>query len=581
MQNNWYNVMRDYTLRLVRIRSVNSTGGELRVAEEVLHLLRSDGLEKAYTDTGLDPLPNDPYGRANAYAFLRGNSPRTLVLLGHIDTVDTTDYGPLEPWALDPQGLTERLDILTNLAPGLAEDLRIHPDDWMFGRGSADMKSGVAANIAVMRRLAQRSREGSLPLSVVMLAEADEENASAGILQAVNFLLRLREQYRLEYLGVINTDYTTARYPGDPHRYIYAGTIGKLLPSFLIIGRESHVGLPFDGIDANLLAAELIRNLSMNDELCDMVPGQILPFQPGDGEAVAVNERHCWSEYKQITPPPVTLHATDLKTRYDVQLPFMAYFYLNVLTYSTTPGQLLTRLQRIAGAVLEESLRRIDDAEQRWMEAAGNPSPASVFQPRSGSVLTYADLCAALAQQFGQQRLNAELDRAWESCPPGIDERERALHLVRSLWKLSGKAGPAIIIYYSPPYYPHVPPTPCALVDAVQTVAESHPELHLLVQEYYPYISDMSYLRLDPGTNVTALTANIPTWQPGAKSARPGSYSLPLQAIADLGIPVVNLGPYGRGVHQSGEGVLMSYSFGVLPQLIYEVTEQLKGLGGR
>ncbi|HZU67278.1 MAG TPA: M20/M25/M40 family metallo-hydrolase [Ktedonobacteraceae bacterium] len=551
MQNNWYDVVRDYTLRLVGIRSVNSTGGELRVAEEVLHLLRSDGLENAYTATGLDPLPNDPYGRANVYAFLRGNSHRTLVLLGHIDTVDTTDYGPLEPWALDPQGLTERLDILTNLAPGLAEDLRTHPDDWMFGRGSADMKSGVAANIAVMRRLAQLSQEGSLPLSVVMLAEADEENASMGVLQAVNFLLHLRKEYGLEYLGTINTDYTTARYPGDPHRYIYTGTVGKLLPSFLIIGRESHVGLPFDGLDANLLAAELIRNLSMNHELCDIVRGQ-------------------------ITPPPVTLHATDLKTRYDVQLPFMAYFYLNVLTYSTTPGQLLARLQGLSETVLDQTLQRIDEAERRWMQAAGNPSPDSVLKPRAGSVLTFAGLYAALAQQLGQQRLDGELNRAWESCPPDLDARERALHLVGSLWKLSGRVGPAIIIYYSPPYYPHVPATPCALVDAVQTVAESHPELHLLVQEYYPYISDMSYLRLDPGTDITALTANIPTWQPAAKSARPGSYSLPLQAIADLGMPVVNLGPYGRGVHQSGEGVLMSYSFGVLPQLIYEVIQKLK-----
>lgn len=545
--------MRDYTKRLVGIRSVNSTGGELRIAQEVLHLLRSDGLERAYTAIGLDPLSSDQYSRANAYAFLRGNSPRTLVLLGHIDTVDTTDYGPLEPWALDPEGLAERQDILTALAPGLAEDLRAYPDDWMFGRGTADMKSGVAANIAVMRHLARLSRKRSLPLSVVMLAEADEENGSAGLLQAVHFLLRLREQYGLEYLGAINTDYTTARYPGDQHRYIYTGTIGKLLPSFLVIGRESHVGLPFDGIDANLLAAELIRNLSMNEKLCDIVRGQ-------------------------ITPPPVTLHATDLKTRYDVQLPFMAYFYLNVLTFSTTPGQLLARLLRLAETVLNAALQRIDDAERRWLQASGNPSQTGLLKPRSGSVLTYADLCADLVQRFGQQRLDAELDRAWESCPPGLDARERSLHQVRSLWKLSGKAGPAILIYYSPPYYPHVAATPCALIDAVQVVAESHPELHLLVQEYYPYISDMSYLRLDPGTDVTTLTANIPIWHQADESAHPthpGSYSLPLSAISDLGMPVVNLGPYGRGVHQCGEGVLMSYSFGILPQLIYEVIERL------
>lgn len=550
MQNNWYNIVRDYTIRLVGIRSVSSTEGELRVVEEVLHLLQSDGLQDAYTAIGLDPLPGDPVGRQNAYAFLRGNSPRTLLLLGHIDTVDTADYGPLEHWALNPEDLAAHLETLTALAPGLAEDLATHPGDWLFGRGSVDMKSGIAVNIAVMRHLAQMACKGNLSLSVVLLATPDEENESMGVLQAVNFLLRLREQYGLEYCGAINTDYTAAHYPGDEHRYIYTGTVGKLLPSFLIIGRESHVGVPFDGIDANLLAAELIRALSMNDELCDVVRGQ-------------------------ITPPPVTLHAGDLKTHYDVQLPFMASCYLNVLTFSTEPGQLLTRLQLLSQEVLRQALQRIDDAERRWTQTAGNPSQAESMKPRSGTVLSYADLCSDIARQFGRKHLEAELDRASESCPDGLDARQRCLHLVRSLWKFSGKTGPAIVIYYSPPYYPHVAASPGPLRNAIRSVADAHPELKLIVQEYYPYISDMSYLRLDPDTDVTALTANIPTWQAPGKPGRPGAYSLPLQAIQDVAMPVVNLGPYGRGVHQLGEGVLMSYSFGILPQLICEVIERL------
>ncbi len=136
MQNNWYQIVQDYTVRLVGFRSVNSTGGEVHVAEEVLRLLQSDGRAGAYTAIGLDPLPGDAFGRQNAYAFLRGNSPRTLVLLGHIDTVDTADYGPLEPWALDPAGLAERQDMLSALAPGLSEDLAAHPGDWMFGRAA-------------------------------------------------------------------------------------------------------------------------------------------------------------------------------------------------------------------------------------------------------------------------------------------------------------------------------------------------------------------------------------------------------------------------------------------------------------
>ena len=333
----WFEPTRDYMLRLVGIRSVSPSAAENDVVREVMRILGEGGLESAYAALGLDPIEGDPYGRVNAYAFLRGASPRTIVLLGHIDTVPTADYGALEDYASDPQALHERRDTLAAMTPGLAEEIARYGDDLLFGRGTIDMKAGVAANLAVMRALAERSRMEALPLSVVLLATPDEENESAGVLQAVRFLLRLREEHGLEYLGAINTDYTTARYPDDPHRYVFTGTIGKLLPSFLVIGKESHVGDPFDGVDADLLAAELIADLSMNPDLCDVVRGQ-------------------------KAPPPVTLRATDLKVGYDVQLPFAAYFYLNVLTLSSSPAELLERLRERTEATLARVLEHLHDA---------------------------------------------------------------------------------------------------------------------------------------------------------------------------------------------------------------------------
>jgi arginine utilization protein RocB len=544
---NWFPLVKRYTTELVHIRSASPGQGEIHVAGAVLRLLQEDDLAPLYTEIGLDPLIGDPAGRSNAYAFLRGKRPQTIVLLGHIDTVNTGDYGALEPFALDPDALALHTDALAKLAPGLEADLAAHPGDWMFGRGAGDMKSGVAANIAVMRSLATLAREDRLELSVVLLATPDEENESAGVLQAVHLLLRLREYYGLDYLGAINTDYTTALYPGDPHRYIYTGTIGKLLPTFLVIGQPSHVGDPFDGLDANLLAAELIRDLSMNDGLCESVRGQ-------------------------STPPPVTLKFTDLKTGYDVQLPFASYFYLNVLTLSMTPAQLLETLVRYAQSAMTHVLERVGAAEQRWSKQASSANRQGEPAQRTGEVFTYAQLYQALKQRLGEQRLEEAIAAAWESMPAGLDSRGRCLHIARHLWSLSGKRGPSIIIYYSPPFIPHVAATPCALHEAVHTIAKTHPELQLLVQEYFPLISDMSYLRLDPGIETAALIANMPIWPDSSDhAARPGSYALPLQAIRQLNLPVVNLGPYGKGAHQAGERVLMSYSFGVVPQLIWEV----------
>ncbi|MEO6892457.1 MAG: M20/M25/M40 family metallo-hydrolase [Ktedonobacteraceae bacterium] len=550
--SDWYPIVRDYTRQLVGIRSVSPGTGENSVALKVFELLCSDGLAPCYTACGFDPIIGDPHERMNAFALLRGQSTRTVVLLGHIDTVGTADYGPLEPWALDPDALAERQRTLIELTEGLEEDVAAHSGDWMFGRGVVDMKSGVAANIAVMRRLAAQARTSPLPVSVVMLATPDEENESAGVLQAVRLLLLLREKFGLDYIGAINTDYTAARYPGDPHRYVYAGTVGKLLPCFLVLGREAHVGEPFHGLDTNLLAAELISDLSMNDALCDVARGQ-------------------------VTPPPVTLHATDLKTHYDVQLPYASTFYLNVLTLTSGPGELLERLCQRSEQVMVRTLARIDETERHWSLTSGNPAPMQERQPRSGIILTYATLYEQTVQRLGQEQVARELEAEWQNWPAELDKRDRCLHLVRRLWALSERQGPAVIIYYAPPYYPHVASVPGVFQDAVSSVVEQHADLNVVYQDYYPYLSDMSYLRLDPGVDLAALKANMPVWQDarGSTSPRPGSYSLPLEAIQQLNIPVVNMGPYGRGVHQRGEGLLMSYSFGVLPQLIWETLLRL------
>ncbi len=538
-EHTWYEDVRQYTKLLTSINSVSPGKGEYQVSEAVLMLLHEDMEERAYSQVGFDPIENDPYERQNVYAFLKGKSPATIILMGHIDTVGIQDYGELEADACNSIALWEKRN---QLGPTLAGT---NPNDWMFGRGALDMKSGVAVNIALMHYFAQYAPD--IPLSVLFLATPDEENESAGILQAAHLLTRLREQYHLNYIGVINTDCTTAQYVGDPHRYIYTGTVGKLLPSFLCIGRESHVGTPFHGFDANLLAAELIHDLSMNAELCDVVNGQ-------------------------ITAPPVTLRATDLKSHYNTQLPLTAYFYLNVLTFTTTPEMLLERLRHYAESSLTQVLARVDKTEARWRTIGGVQEQNA--QPRTGVVLTYAELYQEMVQRLGEQQVASELHAEWEQQPTTLDTRERSLHLVHRLWTLSGRQGPAVVLYYSPPYYPHVSATPGPLQDAITEVITAHPEIPLVQQEYFPYLSDLSYLRLDADVDPSILKTNMPIWkEPTAQETR--GYYLPLETIEKLNIPVVNFGVYGQGAHQRNEAVLMSYSFGTLPELICETIERL------
>jgi arginine utilization protein RocB len=548
-KNTWYEQVRRDTLHLIHIKSVSPGPGEIEAAHAVLDLLCLDNAAPGYTAYGLDPLQHDPYARQNVFAFIQGQSLDTIVLLAHFDTVDTTDYGDLADLALDPEQLTALPNIQNRLTRGSPPPASETASDWLFGRGTSDMKTGVAIHLALMRHYARKAQTEPLPLSLIFLATPDEENESAGVLQATHFLTHLRAQYGLTYLGLLNTDYTTPLYPDDPHHYIYAGSVGKLLPSFLCLGRESHVGHPFNGLDANLLTAELIRDLSMNDELCDSVRGQ-------------------------VTAPPVTLHATDLKTHYDVQLPFASYFYLNVLTLSTTPDALLERLRAHAQRSLTAVAQRVAASEHRWHLRSNLQYSAPDNTPTTPLVLSYHELYTQTAQTLGVQRVEKELQMVWKTFPHSFDSRERSLSLVYHLWMLSELPGPAIVIYYAPPYYPHVSAATGPFQDAIEAVVADHPEEQLVIREFYPYLSDMSYLRLDPGTDVAQLKANMPLWS-APSDAYPGAYYLPLEAIQQLNIPVVNWGIYGRGAHQRDECVQMSYSFGSLPQLLYETIETL------
>jgi arginine utilization protein RocB len=547
----WYDEVRRYTRELVAIRGVSPSRDENAVGEAIHRLLAEAVREAGGAESGFDPIPGDPWERANVWGIIPGQSTRAVVLMGHFDTVGTADYGALEPWALDPDGLAERLDALAATTPGLADDLAAHPDDWMFGRGVADMKSGVAMCIALMRHYAHLAREGRLPLTLIMLATPDEENESAGARQAARFLAGLRQTRGLTYAGAINTDFVTARFPGDDRRPIYTGSIGKLLPCFYVVGRAAHAGEPFAGVDANLLLAALVNEFDMNPAYCERVRGQ-------------------------ATPPPVTLRATDTKAHYDTQLPIGATFYLNLLTLERTPAEALALLRSGVEDALARALEHIAESANAWAALQGGPPPGW-NGPLTGSVITWSELRAEVIAWQGEEALEVALAEEWARWPADVDKRTLAAALVQRLWTVSGREGPAVVLYFAPPWYPAVPAVASPLLDALREVIATRPDDRLVEEEYFPLLSDMSYLRLDPSVDATAIRMQTPTWrdEPSGGALPPGAYSLPLEAMRALDMPVINIGPYGRDIHQRGERALASFTFETAPQVIAEVIARL------
>lgn len=139
---------------MVAIPSVNPMGredlpaaivGEQRVAEFVGNALSRLGLDVA--------LVGNP-GRQSVLAEARvGPDAETILIASHLDTV------PVDGMQIDPFDPVIR-------------------DERLYGRGSCDTKSGMAALLEAVERVLER---GTLRRNLIVVGEADEEHRSAGV----------------------------------------------------------------------------------------------------------------------------------------------------------------------------------------------------------------------------------------------------------------------------------------------------------------------------------------------------------------------------------------------------------------
>jgi arginine utilization protein RocB len=583
-EGRWYDEVRALTARLVRIDSVSpSVAGENACGAEIRQALAERGVASATWPMRADD-------RRIVWAMVEGGAVPpdaeripTVVLLGHLDTAGIQDYGSdLDPF--DPQGLRQHLLERWRRHPD-AEDERLQDaasGEWMFGRGSFDMKSGVAAQIAVMGAL-ERAR-ASLPGNVLMVTTPDEEVESAGLMDALAPLIELRDARRLDLIGVINSDYTAPRQPGDEKRYIYRGTIGKLLCCFYVRGCETHVGEAFRGLDANLIAANLVRATNLNPDLCD----------EADGE---------------ITVPPVTQKVRDFKARYDAQTPISAVVHCSCLVHGWTPRDVLARMVALAGRALSEANHRRIEA---WGDYARRQGSTDALLGLGGRVFTYGQLYRAVAERMGGADLREELDERAFGAIAGVretleplpraerealidrahlvhmDSRERSLVIVRELVDVAVREGvldartPAIVVYFAPPFFPPIRGDPDSRLNraiAADVAEGDYGELQF--RGFYPYVSEISFMRVDQAVydSLPLLKDNFPLWRDRSEELpeelRVETFSVPFDLIRELDCDVANIGPWGKEAHGRGERVHMPYSFEKVPELIHGVVLRL------
>ena len=212
---------------LVRANTVNPPGNERPAQEYLAGVLTGAGLECELL--GAEP------GRPNLVARLRGEQDGpTLCYLGHVDTVlaDATEW-TRDPWSGDIV------------------------DGYLWGRGTLDMKSQVAAEIAAAASLA---RSGWRPARGELLIVAVVDEETGGSLGAEWITQTHPEKVRCDLL--VNEGAGAVFELGGARRYgVCCAEKGVFRFTLTTDGVAGHASMPSMGENALLKMAPLLQRL--------------------------------------------------------------------------------------------------------------------------------------------------------------------------------------------------------------------------------------------------------------------------------------------------------------------------------
>lgn len=214
MNNSYEEQVIDLTRRLVQCPSINPPGDTSDCAKIVLSEFKENGINTE--------IMAGKKGACNVVARLPGEKKgKVLLLNGHLDVVP-----PGEGWTVDPFGGEIRAGR-------------------MYGRGTTDMKSGLASMITAMIAI---KHSGLFNGEIIFTGVADEETGSA-----------YGTQYLLKNNIGTNVDFAIV---GEPTNLrVTLGNRGIRSIRIVVSGKASHACRPHLGINAIAYAAKVIGGI--------------------------------------------------------------------------------------------------------------------------------------------------------------------------------------------------------------------------------------------------------------------------------------------------------------------------------
>lgn len=447
---------------------------------------------------------------------------RTVLLIGHYDVVDVRVYGEMAKDSFDVKKIT-----------GL---LNKDNEDVIYGRGTMDMKCGIALELDIIEEFAQNRELYDVNIAAAFVG--DEENASAGMRGLLPVLSKMKED-GTDFLVAINTEPGEAGYPGESGPAVFLGTLGKIMPSFYVRGRASHVGNYYSGFSSALAVSRIVSYAEGNPHFADPLNGKCEPS---------------W----------ICLDMGVIKKGYSVTVPDRAFVYFNCFTATNTPADVMAHMKIIAGYALDQTSAQLAESYRNLLAMGCEGKSFNVPRAKAYSL---EDITEIARKNYGAG-FDEELAKYIKDLPPG-DMRERGMKAVERIADMSGVEGPYAICFFLPPWLPVRTDFTGEKRDMQTIAAARSVKDHLLKRygiemrevELFAGLCDLSYVGAKVLTDdLQALEKNMPGWGE--------IYSIPMKEMQSLGLPVINLGPSGEDAHKKTERLRLGYSLDILPELL-------------
>lgn len=214
----------DLTAQLVRCPSVTpAEGGALVLLEELL------------SASGFDCTRVDRSGISNLYArWGRKGANRTFGFNGHTDVVP---LGNRDDWTVDPFGAEIK-------------------DGFMYGRGTTDMKSGVAAFVAAAIDFVQQTPpDGAIAIAITGDEEGDADDGTVALLDWMD--------QQGESMSVCLVGEPTC--PNEMGEMMKIGRRGSLTAWFTVTGVQGHSAYPHRANNPIPALARLVDRMSSHE----------------------------------------------------------------------------------------------------------------------------------------------------------------------------------------------------------------------------------------------------------------------------------------------------------------------------